>query len=126
MKKVFLQIYQDYYRPKNSRNDIFKVQNLEDESLKDYLEWFTYILNKSKYNKLQDDAVCTLFLKGIQEELMETLNLMASGDVSHKSLEEICEMCRNYSRSRTKIIKGIRNPYNRNLKGSPPGGVTRT
>ena len=35
-------------------------------------------------------------------------------------------MCRNYSRSWTKTSKSIRDPYNRNLKGSPPIGVTRT
>ena len=35
-------------------------------------------------------------------------------------------MCRNYLRSQTKTSKSIRDPFNRNLKGSPPGGVTRT
>ena len=54
----------------------------EDESLEDYLEWFTCILHNSKYEKLEPDAIRTLFLQGIQEELLETLNLMASGDVS--------------------------------------------
>jgi hypothetical protein len=126
MKTVFLQKYQDYCRPKDSKNDIFRVRQQEDESLEDYLERFTYILHKSKYEKLEPDAVRTLFLQGIQEELLETLNLMASGDVSQKSLEDICEMCWNYSRSRTKTSRSIRDPYNRNLKGSPPGGVTRT
>ena len=65
MKMVFLKKYQEYFRPKDSRNDIFKVQQHEDESIKDYLERFTYILHKSKHNNLQDDAIHTLFLKGI-------------------------------------------------------------
>ena len=36
-------------------------------------------------------------------------------------------MCRNYSRSRGKVGRNIREPYNRNLKGNTPifGGVTR-
>ena len=99
MKTVFLYNYQEYCRPKDLKNDIFKVRKHEYESLEDYLERFTYILHKSKYEKVQSNAVRTLFLQGIQEELLETLNLMAFGDVSHKSLEDICEMCQNYSRS---------------------------
>ena len=82
MKMVFLQKYQEYFRPKESKNDIFRVRQHEDESIENYLERFTYILHKSKYNKLQPDAVHTLFVQRIQEELLETLNLMASGDVS--------------------------------------------
>ena len=65
MKTVFLQKYQEYCRPKDSKNNVFKVQQHEDESLEDYLERFTYILHKSKYNKRQADAVRTLFLQGI-------------------------------------------------------------
>ena len=52
---------------------------------------------------------------------------MASGDISHKSFAQIGEMCRKYSRSRGKVGRNIREPYNRNLKGNTPsfGGVTR-
>ena len=85
------------------------------------------MLHKSKYNDLQEDAIQTLFLKGISEYLVETLNLMAYGDISHKTFAQICEMCRNYSRSRGKVGRNLREPYNRNLKGntSISGGVTR-
>ena len=65
MKTTFLRKYQDYCKPRDSRNDIFKIQQLEDESLEDYLEIFIYTLHKSKHNDLQEDAVRTLFLKGI-------------------------------------------------------------
>ena len=72
MKTSFLQKYQEYYKPKDSRHDIFKIQQLEDESLEDYLERFIYTLHKSKYNDLREDAVRTLFLKGIYEDLLES------------------------------------------------------
>ena len=65
MKTAFIQKYQDYCKPKESLNDIFKIKQLEDQSLEDYLERFTYVLHKSKYNDLREDAVRTLFLKGI-------------------------------------------------------------
>ena len=66
------------------------------------MERFAYISHKSKYHDLPDDAVRALFLKGISEEYLEILNLMASGDISHKPFSKICEMCNNYLRSRAK------------------------
>ena len=38
MKTTFLQKYQEYCKPRDSRNDIFKIQQLEDESLEDYIK----------------------------------------------------------------------------------------
>jgi hypothetical protein len=89
------------------------------------MERFAYISQKSKYLDLPKDAVRDLFLKGISKEYLEILNLMASGDISHKPFSEICEMCKNYSRSRAKIGKNVRDPYNRNLKPVSSGGITR-
>ena len=37
MKTTFLRKYQEYYKPRDSRNDIFKIQQLEDEILEYYL-----------------------------------------------------------------------------------------
>jgi hypothetical protein len=37
MKDIFLKKYQDYYKTKESRNDIFKIQQLEDKTLEDYM-----------------------------------------------------------------------------------------
>ena len=45
------------------------------------------------------------FLKGISEDLIESLNLMAAGDISHKNFAHMGEMCKNYSRSRGKVAK---------------------
>ena len=105
MKTSFLLKYQEYCKPKDSQHDIFKIQQLEDESLEEYLERFIYTLHKSEYNDLREDAICTLFLKGIFEDLLESLNLMAAGDISHKTFAQIGAMCKNYSRSRGKVTK---------------------
>jgi hypothetical protein len=80
MKTKILKKYQDYCRPKDSRNDIFKMHQQDEESLEDFLERFTYTLQKSKYNDLQDEAIKTLFLKRVLDEYIDTLNLM---DVTH-------------------------------------------
>ena len=44
MKTSFLWKYQEYYKPKDTRHDIFNIKKLEDEILKDYLEMFVYTL----------------------------------------------------------------------------------
>ena len=52
MKTTFLWKYQEYFKLRDSRNDIFKIQQLEDEILEDYLERFIYTLHKYKHNDL--------------------------------------------------------------------------
>ena len=89
------------------------------------MERFSYISQKSKYHDLPNDAVRDIFLKVISEEYLEILNLMASGDISHKPFVEIYEMCKNYSRSKAKTRKNVWDPYNRNLKPVSSGGITR-
>jgi hypothetical protein len=44
MRKIFLKKYQAYCRPKDSKEDIFRMAQQEDESLEDYLERFLYNL----------------------------------------------------------------------------------
>ena len=100
IKKKFLRKYQEYCKPRDSRNDIFKIQQLEYERLEDYLERFIYTLHKYKHNDLREETAQTLFLKGISEDLVENLNLMESDDISHKPFEQIGEICINLSRSR--------------------------
>ena len=89
------------------------------------MERFGYISQKSKYHDLLEDAIRALFLKGISEEYLDMLNLMASSEISHKPFAEICEMCKDYSRSRAKRGKNVRDPYNRNIKPVSSGGITR-
>ena len=127
MKTSFLWKYQEYYKPNETQHDIFKIQQLEDEILEDYLERFIYTLHKSKYNDLQEDAVCTLFLKGISKDLLESLYLMAASDISHKNFAQIGEMCKKYSRSRGKVAKFFWEPFSRNIRGNVPSSsrVTR-
>ena len=93
MRTSFLRKYQEYCKLKDSWHDIFKIQQLEYEILEDYLERLIYTLHKSKYHDLREDAIRTLFLKGISEDLLESFNLMEAEDISHKTFEQICEMC---------------------------------
>jgi hypothetical protein len=71
------------------------------------VERFVDNLLKSR-NELNNTTIRTIFSKGILEEYVDVLNLMASGDVSQRSFEDIIELCRKYVRNKEKIGKGVR------------------
>ena len=95
MKTTFLRKYQEYCRSKDSCNDIFKMQQQEDENLEDYVERFVYNLQKSRQNALNSAAIQTIFLKGVLEDYIDVLNLMVERDISQKPFDEIIELCHN-------------------------------
>ena len=91
MKETFLQKYQDYCRPRDARNDIFKMQQSEEEILEDYLERFLYNYQKTKQFSLDTTTIRTVFLKGVRDDCIEVLNLMSSGDVYQNPFANIGE-----------------------------------
>jgi hypothetical protein len=52
MKNKFLTKYQPYCKSKDSKEDIFKMTQSEEESLEEYLEKFLYNMHKSKQANL--------------------------------------------------------------------------
>ena len=99
MKNTFLKKYHEYCNTRNIKTDIFKMQQLEDENLEEYVERFLYNLQRDRNGSLNEYSIKILFLKGIQEEYINTLNLMSSGDISQKYFSNICDLCKKYSRS---------------------------
>ena len=102
MKHVFLKRYQDYCRV---NDDIFKMTQGEEESLEEYIECFQYNLQRSKQRKLGKKTLKTLLLKGIQVKYLEILNLMGTCNVFQLAYDDICELCRRYSRGKFKTGK---------------------
>lgn len=47
-----------------------------------------------------DDISRIIFLQGFDDESKEALNSMGKGDINKIPLEEITDICRNYSRTR--------------------------
>jgi chromatin segregation and condensation protein Rec8/ScpA/Scc1 (kleisin family) len=105
MKHVFLKRYQDHCRVSE---DIFGMTQGEEESLEDYVEHFQYNLQRSKQRQLGKETLKTLLLKGIQDKFLEILNLMGTCDVFQLPYDDICELCRRYSRGNFKIGKNSR------------------
>eukprot|EP00253_Pinus_taeda_P027474 PITA_27474 len=100
MRRIFLKKYQPYCRSKDSKDDIFRLNQQEDENLEEYLERFIY--NLQKHRTMSLDLIRTIFLKGIREEYLDDLNLMGKCDISTLPFEEIVDLCENYSRSKAR------------------------
>lgn len=105
MRRIFLKKYQPYCRSKDSKDDIFRMNQQEDENLEKYLERFVYNLQKSKHRTMSLNLIRTIFLKGIREEYLDDLNLMGKGDISTLPFEEIADLCEKYSRSKARYGK---------------------
>ena len=86
------------------------MQQREEESPKYFVQRFLYNLQKTKKIELSNETVRTLFLKGIRDEYLVILNLMGFGDISHFLITYIYELCRKYSRSRSKYDNSIHDP----------------
>lgn len=94
----------------------------EDEALEEYLERFSYNIQKSKHRTMYVDLIRTIFLKGIRDEYLDDLNLMGKGDISNLPFEEIVDLCKKYSRSRAR--NGKRSMTSKMTK-SATGNITR-
>lgn len=74
MKEKFLEKYKDYCRGNDMHeDDIFRMLQKEDESLEDYVEMFLFSFKKSNHNAFSGDFL--IFLKGINDEFMDALDL---------------------------------------------------
>ena len=72
------------------------MKQQEDKILEEYLEIFLYNYQKFK-QRLNDNTIRTIFLKGIQEGYIDVLNLMGARDISQLTFEEISNLCKKYS-----------------------------
>lgn len=94
MKNIFSNKFQEYCKVRDIKEEIFKMSQCDDKNLEDYLDIFQYTLQKTKQITLYQETLRFVFLKGIREDILETLNLMGLRDVSQLSYEEICNLCK--------------------------------
>lgn len=87
MKDAFLTKYQEYCKTKEVWDEIFHMTQREEESIEDFLEHFFFSLQHSRCPNLTTDTIKMLFLRGIRDETMDTLNLIGKGDISKLSFE---------------------------------------
>ncbi len=97
--------YQDYYRYKDSKEEIFRMTLGNDESLEDYEEIFHLSCKRAKW-KLDPESLKLVFLRGVREYLLDTLHLLARGDIYQLPYEDIKAAFRNHSRVSRKKGRG--------------------
>ena len=86
MQTLFLEKYKEYYKASCSRgDDIFKISQKEEETLENYVLCFSYTLLKNPQHVLSKDSQKLVFLRGVHDNCIEALDLMAGGDVYQSS-----------------------------------------
>jgi len=75
IEKVFLDKYQEYYRVKDRKDELFRIKQGDDESLEDYLDRFLFVQNRCRIT-IEEDLAKTIFLRGITDSSLDMLNLM--------------------------------------------------
>ena len=73
--------------------------------MENYVKRFQYSLQRSKLRQSGKDTLKKKLLKRLRNEYLEILSLMGIGDVFQLSYDNVCELCRRYSRGKFKISK---------------------
>ena len=108
--------YKEYCKENDSRgDDIFRISQKEDEILEDCVSHFLYILQKNPQHVLEEDSQKLFFLRGVNDNCLEALDLMASGDVYQSSWDDLKKIYLNYSRSTVKKGKGYQSTVTKGI-----------
>lgn len=62
MKTIFLEKYQDYYKSRDVKEEIFKLVENDDENMEEFVEYFQYSLQRSGHSDLDKDILKIIFL----------------------------------------------------------------
>ena len=96
MEETFNNKYKDYYRSKETKDEIFRMTLGPDESLEDYKEMFRMKYKRANYT-LDPDSLKLILLRGINEEMIETLNMLSGGYIYQQPYETIKTIFWNHS-----------------------------
>jgi len=105
MKESFLKKYQDYWRSRELKDEIFQMIARPNETLEEYVECFQYNLQRSPYASLPlpDNVLKTALIRGMKEQWIETLNIMGKGDIYQENFADIIDLCIRSLRGSTRI-----------------------
>lgn len=94
IKEIFLEKYKDYCKGNDMKgDDIFRMQQKEDEILEDYVSRFLFCLRKSPHQVLNEESQNLLFLRGINESCIDTLDLIGGCDITQVPQDDIKKIC---------------------------------
>jgi len=84
---------------------LFKIKQREEETLEDYVDRFNFALRRYG-NPVNHSLARTLFVKGLDKESKQALDLMGKGNINKMDMPAIEELCSNYSKTQD----GVRTP----------------
>ena len=97
MKQAFNNKYWDYCRSKEIKGEIFRMTMGSDESLEDYKERFQLSYKRARCT-LDPESLKLVLLRGVPNDLLDTLHLLVGGDIYQLPCEDIKTVFRNHSR----------------------------
>ena len=80
MEETFSSKYRDYCKSKETKNEIFRMTLGPDEYLEDYEERFQLNYKRTNYT-LVPASLKIVLIRGISEEMIETLNMLSGEDI---------------------------------------------
>ena len=86
--------YRDYCNSKDTEGEIFRMTLGNDESLEDYEERFQLSYKRAKCT-LDPESLKLVLLRGVREDLLDTLHLLAGGYIYQLPYEDINIFFRN-------------------------------
>jgi len=95
----------DYYRSKDTKEEIFRMTIGQDESLEDYEERVQLSYKRARYT-LDPKSLKLVLLRGIREDLLDTLHMIVGGDIYQLPYEDIKTVFSNHSRATRKKGRG--------------------
>jgi len=101
MQQAFNNKYRDYCRSKETKEKIFRMTFGHDESLEDYEERFQLSYKRARCT-LDLESLKLVLLRGVREDLLDALNLVAGGYIYQLPYEDIKNVFRNHSRTTRK------------------------
>ena len=106
MQQAFNAKYRDYCRSKETKGEIFQMTMGSNESLEDYEDRFQLSYKRARCT-LDPEPLKLVQLRGVPEDLLDILNMLAGGDIYQLPYEDIKTMFRNHYRAARK--RGRRN-----------------
>ena len=84
-------IFLEKYKYHDVKEEIFRINEKEYESLEDIIFRFMFNLKREKLQYLGIETLKNFLPRKIRDEWIDILDLLSKGDVYQLSFEEICE-----------------------------------
>ena len=92
MQQAFNTKYRDYCRSKETKGEIFRMTMGNDDSLEDYEERFQLSYKRARCT-LDPESLKLVLLRGIPEDLLDTLHMLAGGGIFTSFLMKTSRLC---------------------------------